>query len=187
MEQILPHKSLRFFPIWDNNSPLQVIGIIEMINHVLEINPNASHWLEIGSYVGESVAIYLGFPQIKKLESVDISEPHIKILQAKYKDYITSERYCTHHADANEYVKNISDQSIDVVYIDGCHEYDSVKRNIALYYPKIRSGGFLCGHDYFPNTKVLTGVYRAVNEFLSENQINNMEKFCDNSWTIRKV
>ncbi len=37
---------------------------------------------------------------------------------------------------------------LDLVYIDAEHDYDNVKRDIACWYPKVRVGGILCGHDW---------------------------------------
>jgi len=48
---------------------------------------------------------------------------------------------------------------LDLVYIDANHDYDNVKRDIACWYPKVRKGGIMCGHDYRIN-----GVYTAVKE-----------------------
>lgn len=39
-------------------------------------------------------------------------------------------------------------ESLDFVYIDANHAYDFVVQDIKLWYPKIKSGGYLCGHDY---------------------------------------
>lgn len=41
-----------------------------------------------------------------------------------------------------------NDDSLDFVYIDANHAYDYVVEDIKLWYPKIRKGGYLCGHDY---------------------------------------
>ena len=41
-----------------------------------------------------------------------------------------------------------ADGSLDFVYIDANHSYDSVCEDIDIWYPKVRKGGFLCGHDY---------------------------------------
>lgn len=49
----------------------------------------------------------------------------------------------------------------DLVFIDADHSYESVKQDIGLWIPKVRSGGILCGHDYGHPWK---GVIRAVNE-----------------------
>ena len=40
------------------------------------------------------------------------------------------------------------DESLDFVYIDANHAYDYVVQDIQLWYPKVKPGGFLCGHDY---------------------------------------
>lgn len=52
-------------------------------------------------------------------------------------------------------------EDIDVVFIDALHDYDSVMKDISLWWPLVREGGFICGHDFqhkFP------GVMRAVAE-----------------------
>jgi hypothetical protein len=40
------------------------------------------------------------------------------------------------------------DESLDFVYIDANHAYDFVVQDIDLWYPKVKKGGYLCGHDY---------------------------------------
>jgi cephalosporin hydroxylase len=40
------------------------------------------------------------------------------------------------------------DNSLDFVYIDANHAYDFVKEDIQLWYPKVKSGGWIMGHDY---------------------------------------
>ena len=40
------------------------------------------------------------------------------------------------------------DNSLDFVYIDANHAYDFVKEDIQLWYPKVKSGGWVMGHDY---------------------------------------
>ena len=53
---------------------------------------------------------------------------------------------------------------VDMVFIDGCHGYEDMKRDLALYGPKARL--LLCGHDYTnPNTP---GVSQAVNEYVGD-------------------
>jgi len=53
---------------------------------------------------------------------------------------------------------------VDFVYIDGCHVYDSVRKDIQLYSSKVRLGGFIGGHDFnWP------GVAKAVQEFANDN------------------
>lgn len=53
------------------------------------------------------------------------------------------------------------DASLDYVMVDADHAYESVAKDIAAWFPKIRSGGILAGHDYTPE---IPGVVQAVNE-----------------------
>ena len=41
-----------------------------------------------------------------------------------------------------------ADESLDFAYIDANHAYAFVKQDIALWWPKVKKGGWLCGHDY---------------------------------------
>lgn len=45
-------------------------------------------------------------------------------------------------------VSRFEDNSLDLVYIDGNHAYDWVKEDIELWWPKIKKGGTIAGHDY---------------------------------------
>jgi len=47
-----------------------------------------------------------------------------------------------------ELLDSIADNSIDFVYLDGAHEYEVVKLELPLFFPKVRRGGVLAGHDY---------------------------------------
>jgi predicted O-methyltransferase YrrM len=62
---------------------------------------------------------------------------------------------------STEAAKLYEDNSLDFVFIDAAHEYESVKSDIEAWYPKVKSGGFIGGHDYVPGQY---GVYRAVDE-----------------------
>lgn len=46
-------------------------------------------------------------------------------------------------------VKDIPYNSLDFVYIDGDHSYDSVMLDIIFWGRKVRKGGIVSGHDYF--------------------------------------
>lgn len=44
--------------------------------------------------------------------------------------------------------KIFSNNLLDFVYIDANHAYDFVKNDIEYWYPKVKKGGYLLGHDY---------------------------------------
>jgi autotransporter strand-loop-strand O-heptosyltransferase len=59
-----------------------------------------------------------------------------------------------------------SDNSLDLVFIDADHDYESVLEDIEGWFHKVKKGGILAGHDfldYFP------GVEKAVREFFGDN------------------
>lgn len=47
-----------------------------------------------------------------------------------------------------EMAKHIFDNSIDICLIDASHIYSDVKKDIKAFLPKVKKGGFICGHDY---------------------------------------
>lgn len=63
--------------------------------------------------------------------------------------------------------KLVADGVLDFAYIDACHLYESVKQDINLWWPKVRSGGILCGHDYdgVGDRRGRFGVKKAVDEW----------------------
>jgi hypothetical protein len=64
-------------------------------------------------------------------------------------------------------VNNYKDKTFDFIYIDACHIYESVLWDIENYFPKLKKGGLLGGHDYVDYQAF--GVIRAVNEFCEKN------------------
>ena len=65
----------------------------------------------------------------------------------------------------------IEDRSLDFVFIDADHHYESVVQDIAAWAPKVRVDGIIAGHDY----RSFEGVTRAVNEFSAAHALNG---FC---------
>jgi len=58
--------------------------------------------------------------------------------------------------------------SLDLVFVDGDHSYNGAHTDIVAWWPKVRPGGILAGHDY---TLTWPGVMRAVNELAIENKL----------------
>lgn len=59
--------------------------------------------------------------------------------------------------------ERFEDASLDFVYIDGDHQYESVLDDIGVWFDKVRVGGVIAGHDY--ENPDLPGVQQAVDGF----------------------
>lgn len=88
----------------------------------------------------------------------------------RYKDRIRLIRKTSDDA-----AKEILDNSVDFVFIDGLHTYDQVTKDMTNYYSKVKNGGILSGHDY----NIITEVKRAVNEFASKQNKEVLEEAND--------
>jgi len=61
------------------------------------------------------------------------------------------------------------DQFFDWVYIDADHSYEGVTNDLNAYYSKVKTGGYICGHDW--NNSEDEGVTYAVLDFVEKNNI----------------
>jgi len=62
-----------------------------------------------------------------------------------------------------EAAREIPDESLDFIYIDGAHDFDNVMIDLILWARKVRKGGIVSGHDYFHFYQ--SGVCRAVDAY----------------------
>jgi len=72
---------------------------------------------------------------------------------------------------SDDAASDIEDGSLDWIYVDGNHSYEFVKSDLENWWPKLKSGGALCGDDYqegsFQIETLNFGVVKAVDEFRS--------------------
>jgi len=66
--------------------------------------------------------------------------------------------------------KLYTDNSIDFIYIDASHDYENVKNDLIHWYPKVKIGGVIAGHDYYREE-----VKRAVDEFFKDKEFKTSE------------
>jgi len=97
---------------------------------------------------------------------------------------------------SEEGASQFEDGSLDFAYLDAQHHYEAVKHDIALWWPKVRRGGLLCGHDYSDENETSESgvvsvfeVKRAVDEFARETKAPLFITTKDKrpSWFVRKI
>lgn len=78
-----------------------------------------------------------------------------------------------------------ADSSYDFVFLDADHSYEGCKADIESWWPKVKAGGLLSGHDYENTGFPKFGVKRAVDEFAAAvgQPLDLGENF---TWFIRK-
>lgn len=67
----------------------------------------------------------------------------------------------------------IKDNSLDFVFIDADHSYEGVKRDLKDWIPKVKKGGYVCGHDID-----WKGVHKALTEVFGD----DFYEQSDNVW-----
>lgn len=81
--------------------------------------------------------------------------------------------------DSKKLVENYADNSIDFLFIDGDHSPDGFRKDLELWYPKIKNGCVFSGHDYDH-----PGIRGNVQEFFKE-PIVDLDIY--QPWTLWKV
>lgn len=145
-------------------------------------HPTESHFVEVGAYYGKSAA-YMAVEIANsgkniKFDVVDTwrgSPEHQEGGWDHREDMVNDTAYDVFLENMKpaegyynpvklaslEAAKLYEDRSLDFVYIDANHEYESIRDDIEAWLPKVKIGGYIGGHDY---VRGKYGVYRAVDE-----------------------
>lgn len=78
-----------------------------------------------------------------------------------------------------EFADRFADESVDFIWLDADHHYSSVIKEIRAWYPKLRKGGVMAGHDYSD-----WGVEMAVREFFDFWVVYPTRNDC---WAVKKT
>lgn len=157
---------------WFNNQGEQLYN--EMVTNY----PNGSHFVEIGCFMGRSATC---MAQLIKFHNKSIrfdaidhfkgSDEHQELLQNKnlidiFKQNLTEadviDKVNVIQSDSISASKLYEDKSLDFIFIDASHDYDSVVLDIKNWFPKLKINGILAGDDYTPKHP---GVIKAVDEY----------------------
>jgi predicted O-methyltransferase YrrM len=165
-------------------SPKMLNGLVEFCSAVeKKLGTDAPMIVELGSYIGESTAVFLReFPEAR-IHCVDAWAPtrkyHVeditlaeKIFDAHVGRYVWKRKCFTDDPKLEDL------NTAHLVYIDADHSYEAVKRDIEIWLPRIRKGGIIGGHDY--ETAGKFGVKRAVDERFGKPDM----VFEDTSWLV---
>jgi len=101
-----------------------------------------------------------------------MARPDIEVVSIDLVDAIT-ERFHARELGFSARLTQIQDNSytiewdgpqVDLLFVDGCHTYDCVKKDIAAWLPRMKPDGVVCFHDYGTDDSMWLYVKRAVDE-----------------------
>jgi hypothetical protein len=150
---------------------------------------SAEKYVEIGAWKGKSIC-YAAVAIINSgknitIDSVDtwegspgepaLMEDSSVINKTLYDEFIVNIAPIKHvvtpvKMSSVEAAKQYADNSLFFVFIDGSHLYEAVKEDILAWLPKVKSGGFIGGHD-IDQTEKFNGVRKAVDELIGPKNI----------------
>jgi hypothetical protein len=148
--------------------------------------------VEVGAKAGENIRnVLLRCPDFTFI-GVDHWDPKIKYQTWSPKVQPVNEKkfdlVCKEFPERTKKMKYLSDvaadffenESLDLVFIDASHDAENVYNDIEKWYPKVRSGGFICGHD-FGHPKI-GNVEAGVKRFFND----DIALFEDYVWAVKK-
>jgi len=94
---------------------------------------------------------------------------------SRFDDEIDAGTVVVHRQPSDVASGAFRDEYFDWVYIDGNHLYEFVKKDLELYYSKVKTGGYITGDDYVRTGWWEGGVKKALDEFLEKNQVELVE------------
>ena len=103
--------------------------------------------------------------QVEDSLSVNILDEGVFNLEVHTDSIVAMKEYSV---NASKY---FPDEFFDYVYIDADHRYDGVKEDIVHWFPKVKKGGYISGHDYRHTRQRMYGIKRAVTELLDEHDL----------------
>jgi len=166
----------------------------DFLEHVSSRIPENSVCIEVGVYVGGFSQMILDTLNPRLLYLVDpwetgsdknSTEKHyvhldnlptaysnnemLKGIMEKFSSQIINNKVKIQVGFSYDVVDEFPDDFFDFIYIDACHLYGSIKADLEMFLPKLKTDGLMCGHDYANFGGF--GVVEAVDEFIINNNL----------------
>ena len=158
----------------------------DIYSYVVDNFTDDSHFVEVGSWKGRSASFMaveiINSKKNIKFDCIDTWEGSIEHNQdnkpwvtefQKDKDFLYS-TFLKNTQSASDVINPIrkrshdaaisyKNRSLDFIFLDGSHEYKDVLLDLQLFYPKLKRGGIIAGHDYANFMPVRMAVHEFFN------------------------
>jgi len=131
--------------------------------------PHGGKFVEIGSWMGQSAVVLCHRLQdigkdaeitcVDTFQGEQNQPAHLEIVAGmggstrwKFDENIkaagVADMISVIQSDSAAAASHFEDGSLDGVFIDAAHDYNSVVKDVAAWFPKVKPGGIFAGHDY---------------------------------------
>jgi predicted O-methyltransferase YrrM len=143
---------------------------------------------EIGSFQGASTMLFSMFAEkVYSIDCYDYPVPPTGRIPSHDQLFVDAEKIFLERTSnipniikikktSVEASRDFEDASLDLVYIDAEHDYNSVNTDVSLWKHKVKNGGILSGHDW-----TLPHIFTILSE---QNLLNDLEVYSDSSWSV---
>lgn len=153
-------------------------------------------FVEVGCYLGKSTC-YMAEALIERAcsatlhivdtfcgdQNIGAANFHAQFVQNMIGTGVWDRLNEVHVADSVRFAESMPLDSVDFVFIDAEHTFESVARDLAAWWPRVRAGGLMAGHDY---TDWFPGLRGAVDEFVRRHDLAKAFRATGSSWMVYK-
>lgn len=120
----------------------------------------------------------------RDVANVAQAEQEAALVEARHTLAPFGERAAFWRMSSVEAAARVPDASLDFVYLDARHDYDSVIEDLGAWFPKLRPGGIIAGHDYVDGDlpEGTFGVRSAVDAFFRVRGMDIYSTLSEPAW-----
>lgn len=153
---------------------------------ILEIiRPKQLHLIDPWEFVDDP--LYSEAPYgSRNVDGQNMMDEKYNSVKKRFAHLINKNHVVIHRCLSENIYNTFEDNYFDWIYVDGNHFYDFIKKDLTLYYSKVKTGGFIAGDDYYPDDLSGTGVKRAVDEFVNTGVVKLIQ-IKHNQFVLQKI
>lgn len=161
---------------------------------------NDSIFVEVGIWKGKSICFlgellkqcnktpkvfavdtFKGTPndEIQQKEIQNLGGSTLSLFKSYLKDLSLENLIIPLELDSIEASKKFQDNSIDIIFIDGDHSYEAVRKDLQAWFHKMKNNSIMSGHDFWHEP-----LRKAVEDFFISKHLNPTA-VSDTSWTVK--
>jgi predicted O-methyltransferase YrrM len=155
--------------------------------------------VEIGSWKGKSTIWLAKGSQAGSGQPIHAVDPHLGLVAGAPENSFLEFEKNIREAGVADLVKPLVktseaaarefDQPVELIFIDGVHEYDYVKQDLELWFPKVIEGGVMAFHDTTGVVGISThvGAKQVVDRFVYPSRHFRKTRFVESLTVAEKV